>query len=230
MIADTPVHADFYAQLAGISRERIGVVWVGARDDVFTPQSDAHRRDDLVLFYGTFINLHGIDVIVRAAKLLQGDGIEVRIIGTGQEEAKITALLHELEPTNVTRVPSVPLEQLAREIGEATVCLGIFGSSEKATRVVPNKVFECAAVGRPIVTADTPAMRAAFDDTELAMVPAGDPTALAAEIRRLVGDADGREKLAAAAHARYVEDYSTEPLTRGLDAELQLLLDPRSRR
>src|SRR5438477_7174605 len=76
VIADTPSHADFYADLARISRERIGVVWVGADDAVFRPRPEVVPAFRRVLFYGTFIKLHGIDVIVRAAKLLESDDVE----------------------------------------------------------------------------------------------------------------------------------------------------------
>src|SRR5581483_5008572 len=37
VIADTPLHADFFAQLGHIDRDRIGVVPVGAEDDLFHP-------------------------------------------------------------------------------------------------------------------------------------------------------------------------------------------------
>ena len=78
-------------------------------------------------------------------------------------------------------------QDMPREIAAASLCLGIFGTSAKAGRVVPNKVFECLAVGRPILTADTPAIRDALAG-EVATVPAGDPEALAREIRALLAD------------------------------------------
>jgi glycosyltransferase involved in cell wall biosynthesis len=221
VIADTPSHADFYADLARISRQRIGVVWVGADDDVFRPRPHVVPAPRRILFYGTFIKLHGIDVIVRAAKLLERDDVEVRIIGTGQEEARVAELLRELRPANVRRIDDVSRELLADEIAAATVCLGIFGTTAKARRVVPTKVFECVAVGRPIITAGTEGIRSAFTADEIAMVPPGDPEALADEIRRLLANPALREQMALAAREHYLRDFATESLTRALNAELE---------
>ena len=178
------------------TRAHVGVVWVGAQDDVFTPRSGTTPQPDLVLFYGTFIPLHGLPTIIAAAKLLEDTGIRFRIIGTGQEQAGVDRLMQELHPWNVELVESMPLGALPDEIAAATLCLGIFGTSDKARRVVPNKLYECVAVGRPVVTADTEGARSAFADDEVAFVPAGDPEALAKEITRLVADAPTRESMA----------------------------------
>jgi len=80
--------------------------------------------------------------------------------------------------------------------------LGIFGTSAKAGRVIPNKVFQALACGAPVVTADTAAARELLRDGESALlVPPGDPEALAAAIRR-VTPAIGEGGLAAyRAHA-----------------------------
>ncbi len=220
MLADTPAHAAFYADLSGVARDRIGVVWVGADDVVFRPRPEIEPACNRVLFYGTFINLHGLEVIVHAAKLLEDDDVEIRIVGTGQEAERVDALIDDLQPRNVRRIESMPLERLAAEIAAATVCLGIFGSSAKAGRVVANKVFECVAVGRPVITADTEGVRAFFGPDEIALVPAGDPDALAGEIRRLLADPQRRENMARAAHARYVDEYSNRRLASAFDAQL----------
>jgi glycosyltransferase involved in cell wall biosynthesis len=218
-IADTPTHAEHYAELAGIDRERVGVVWVGADDDVFRPQpsAPAGRR---VLFYGSLIALHGVETIVEAAAQLDGTGTTFRIIGTGQEQRALDEQIARLQPSNVEVVPPVPLADLPQEIAAASVCLGIFGTSQKAARVVPHKVFECAAVGRPIITADTPAAREAFGGA-VVLVPAGDPTALASAVEELLADQAKRDALATAAQERYRERYSTTPLAAALDEQVR---------
>ncbi len=230
VIADTPGHADFFAALADVPRAHVGVVWVGAQDDVFTPRPGTAPRSDLVLFYGTYVALHGLPTIIAAAKLLEADDSRFRIIGTGQEQTTVDRLMQELQPSNVELVERIPLEALPDEIAAATLCLGIFGTSDKAGRVVPNKLYECVAVGRPVVTADTDGVRSAFSDDEVAFVPAGDPEALAKEVKRLMDDAPTRESMARAAHRRYVREYSEEPLSQLLDAEIRSVSASRLRR
>jgi len=228
LLADTPAHADYYAELARIPRERIGVVWLGAQDDVFHPVAGAVPVPKRVLFHGTFIALQGIPTILEAAKLLEPDGIPVRIVGAGQEQATVDELIAKLQPANVELVGRLPLEEIPKEIASATLCLGIFGTTDKAHRVVPNKLFECLAVGRPVVTGDTPAIRSAFSENEVGMAETGNPESLAAEVRRLIGDDETREKMALAGHLHYLDAFADEPLSRTLDAEVRLAASRRA--
>jgi glycosyltransferase involved in cell wall biosynthesis len=212
VMADTPAHADFFAALTDVPRAKFRVLWVGAQESVFSPVADVEPDPDLVLFYGTFIPLQGIETIVRAAKLLEGSGARVRIIGDGQERTRVERLVDELEVSNVELVAPMPLEALPAEVARAALCLGIFGTTDKAARVVPTKLYEALAVGRPVLTGDSEAIRSACDG-DVATVPPGDPTALADGIRDLLGDPQRSQALAAAGHARYQRMFSETALT-----------------
>ena len=60
----------------------------------------------------------------------------------------------------------------------------------------PLKLFDYLAAGVPIVASDLPAVREVLTDGENALlVPAGDPAALAAAIRRVLADADLARRL-----------------------------------
>jgi glycosyltransferase involved in cell wall biosynthesis len=224
VLADTPEHAAFLADLTAVPAERFRVLWVGAQEDTFHPVLNTQPEPDLVLFYGMFIPLQGIETIVRAAKLLENGGIRVRVVGDGQERSKINALVRELSPRNVELVGRVPLEDLPRHIASASLCLGIFGTTPKALRVVPNKIYQCLACGRPVLTADTPAIRTAFDD-ELALVPPGNAPALANKIQGLMGDSSALARLAVAGRRRFERDYSNAALTRLLSAHIVELMN-----
>ena len=76
----------------------------------------------------------------------------------------------------------MPAANLPALVAGHDVCLGIFGTGDKALRVVPNKVFQGAAAGCAIVTSDTAPQRRALGDAAV-LVPPGDPEALAAALR-----------------------------------------------
>jgi glycosyltransferase involved in cell wall biosynthesis len=226
VLVDTPSHRDYFVRVAGISPDRVRVLWLGAQEDVFGPQPQIRATPGLVVFHGTFIALQGLQTIVRAAKLLEGKGIRFRIVGDGQERPAVEQLVRELEASNVELPGRVSREDVPQEIAAGSLCLGIFGTSEKAGRVVPNKLFECLAVGRPVVTADTPAIRAAFSG-EVEVVPPGDPEALAAKIDVLLANPSRLDELAAAGRARFEQDYSEAALARQLRVYIEELVGRR---
>ena len=78
----------------------------------------------------------------------------------------------------------VPADELPALVAGHDVCLGIFGTGDKALRVVPNKVFQGAAAGCAIVTSDTAPQRRALSGASV-LVPPGDPDALAAALLQL---------------------------------------------
>jgi glycosyltransferase involved in cell wall biosynthesis len=130
----------------------------------------------------------------------------VKLIGDGQLGDWLAEELRRDRPPGFEHVPWVEYERLGEEIAAAGICLGVFGGSEKAARVVPNKVYHAMSVGRPVITADTPAAREVLEDGRTALlVPADDASALAAAMRRLDEDAGLRARLGEAARERFLE-------------------------
>ena len=73
----------------------------------------------------------------------------------------------------MTWLGQLPAAELRSHTLAADVCLGVFGRSEKAGRVVPNKVFDALACGRPVVTAASDGAREWLRDGETALLDAG---------------------------------------------------------
>jgi len=205
-VADTEIHADYFAELARIPRKRIEVCFLGAEEPLFRPgwnRSDAFY----CLFFGKMIPLHGLDTIIEAARLVPE--IRFKIAGTGQLEG----LLESELPANVAWVRWVDHEQIPVELWSAGCSLGIFGTTDKALRVIPNKAYEALACGTPLVTGDTVASRELLVDGENALlVPPGDPSALAAAVRRIAADPELARRLSEGGLAVYRERASEDVL------------------
>ena len=73
----------------------------------------------------------------------------------------------------------VDYADLVSWISRADLCLGIFGTSEKAASVIPNKVYQVVAAGRPVVTRDSPAIRELLEHAPpcVYLIPPGDAPA-----------------------------------------------------
>jgi glycosyltransferase involved in cell wall biosynthesis len=205
VVADTDANARFLAQLAGL--ERVETCFVGAEDDVFEPTARPAAFTH-ALFVGKLIPLHGIETILAAARV--APELPFRLVGSGQ----LQELLEE-RPPNVDWVPWVEYHELRGELGHAAAALGVFGTSSKAARVIPNKAFQALACGTPLVTADTPAARELLTDGQDALlVPPGDATALANALRRLATDDGFRERIGSAGLETYRARASEEVLGR----------------
>jgi len=185
---DTQAHARRIETLFAMPHGSCGHVWVGAESEVFdsgvrSPAPGTERMT--VLFYGQYIPLHGLPVIVRAARQLRDLPIDWVLIGRGQETQRIERMLRDDPLPNVTCIPWVSYDELRHYLADAHLCLGIFGASAKAASVIPNKVFQIVAAGRPLVTRDSPAIRELFERSAMCarLVPADDAAALANEVR-----------------------------------------------
>ena len=181
VLIDTNEHKRYLSQEFGITAEKIKRIFVGADTDVFYPrESVANTGVFRVLFYGTYIPLHGIEYIIRAAKILEKDpSIKFRLVGDGQEKKKILLFSEQLKIRNIDFVSNVPLVDLSDMVLSSDICLGIFGNTEKATRVIANKVYEVVAMAHPIITGDSLALRELFTPDEICMVPMSSPEAIA---------------------------------------------------
>jgi glycosyltransferase involved in cell wall biosynthesis len=206
VLADTWAHATFYQEALGVARDRLAVVPVGALPE---PRATGEARELVpgepltVLQYGKWSPMHGAETVLEAAELLHGEPFRFALAGEGQSSQVLRASIGTRGLTNVEWLGAQTPAALRARVLAADICLGVFGGSAKAARVVPNKVYDALACGRPVVTGDTPGARELLHDGEDALLVApGDGAALADALRRLT-DRSLRERLGAASLALY---------------------------
>lgn len=232
ILVDTPQNADYLVSRFGVSPARVTVVPVGADDRLFQPREMAGTPAGplRVLFYGKYTPLHGVPTIVEAAARLRGEDVRFEMIGVGQLAAETRALAERLGLDSIDFHDWVPFAELPERIAAADVVLGIFGDTDKAARVVPNKVFQAMAMGAAIVTRDSPAVREVLQhDVSALLVPPADPEALADAIRTL-RDPGRRRTIGAGARAAFLATGSIDALADRLRAVLRPVLAQRKPR
>ena len=208
VLADTAAHAEYLAAL-GAPRARLGVWHLGVEPE-FAAAPAAPAVPGRVLFYGRHLPLHGVETIVAAAGRLR-ERAELVVIGNGPERARAEALAARLGVHGITWRDEIPLATLPAELAAASVVLGVFGAGAKASMVVPNKVWQAAAAGRPLVTRDAPALREVLRPGEHCLVcPPAEPDALAAAIDRLLADRTLAERLGVAARAHVLDRFGPD--------------------
>ncbi len=186
-IFDTPAHKKYFEEEFNSGKFlNGGVISVGVDLPLFnrTPPAKSLSGQFKVLFYGKYIPLQGVEIIVGAAQILaEQSDIHFTFIGSGQTYPTIKKQVDDLGLKNINFLPKLSYRNLIAFIKEADLVLGIFGSGVKTDRVVANKIIEGLAAGRPVLTADTTAVRAAFTPgVEVVVVPAGSSEALAEQI------------------------------------------------
>lgn len=170
ILVDTNSHGRYLSHLYNIPEEKLKRVFVGAERLFFNSakitNSPFNTNKFNIFFYGQFIPLQGVEKIINAAKIIQEkqyNDILFTIAGTGQTSQTIDNLIKEKKLSNIKRISWIPYRKLPLWIQNSNICLGIFGESQKANSVIPNKVFQVLASNKFVITADSPAINELFE-------------------------------------------------------------------
>ncbi len=182
-------------------RESVSVIPNGC--DVPSPRSfvpPERNEPPRVVYAGQLYPWKGVDVLVEA--LAEVPEARLVILGGLPGEADLERLRGRVEALGLsgrTELRGTVAQSLvAQELAQASVVAVPFLKSVMTERhTSPIKAFEALAAGRPIVCTDLPSSREILTHEQTALlVPPGDAHALAAAIRRLLGDRELAARLA----------------------------------
>jgi glycosyltransferase involved in cell wall biosynthesis len=218
IILDTRAQADFFHENLGIEKEKLDVLFVGCDEDLFFPRSQSLVNQKIVLFYGSLLPLHNIEVIIEAAKLTEKYGVKFMFIGPFDKiRSEIKTQLSDCQ--NIQALPPVPIHKIPLYISNASICLGgHFGQSAKASRVIAGKTFQCIAMGKPTIVGDNQANRELLTHGYDAwFCKMNDARALAESILHLLSDDDLLRNLGKNAFQTFTLKASFSILEKELD-------------
>ncbi len=189
LILDTEEYVKWFETTHGTPKHRFCLVPTGTDERVFHPAllPAASKSNFRVIYYGTFIPNHGVRTIVEAANMLQSEAdIQFELIGHGPELEIVREMVRRYSLSKVNFIPWLPKEELVQRIANSSLCLGVFGVTPQSMMTINNKIYEALAMAKPVITGDSPTLRAAFTHgRHLYLVERANPQELANAISYL---------------------------------------------
>jgi len=203
----------------GLSPQRVSVLPNAAPElPELRPREELRRE---LGFQGPTLGFAGRLTAAKAleaafAALVQVEGVALAIAGDGPDRGSLERTARELGLNGrVTFLGALSRERVLELFRAADASL-----LSSTWENFPHTVVEALAAGTPVIATAVGGVPEVVRDGENGLlVPAGDPAALAAAIRRYFGDAELRQRLRAAA-APSVEDYRPEKLLAQIEARL----------
>jgi glycosyltransferase involved in cell wall biosynthesis len=172
-------------------------------------------------YLGTIGMAHGLDVVVRAATQLRERGrkdIRFCLVGDGADRARLEELtcaagVEEL----VVFAGRQPKDRIPALLASSDACLIHLRSCELFGTVIPSKIFETMAMGRPMIMGVRGEARDIVHRAEAGLDMEPDsPESLAACVMRLADDPELTLRLSASAREFVSEHYDRDWLARRL--------------
>jgi len=161
IVVVTPAFRDYLAEKWSVPLEKMSVVENGVELELFSPEGDRHPLGDapelrgkfIVSYIGTLGMAHGLETVLQAAAQLQQRAPDVAflLIGEGSEKERLVAMANALGLSNVHFLPQQPKGAIPGLIRASDVCLVLLKNAEIFKTVLPTKLLEFLACGRPVV-------------------------------------------------------------------------------
>ena len=222
VILDTKTHIKYFNLKFRLKKEKFYRIFIGA-EPIFKAKGSSKENKDKkgkirVGFWGTYIPLHGIEYIIKAAQNLKDDNrIIISLLGKGQTYTKNYDLAKALKLDNVEFLDMILLNKLPDFISSCDIGLGIFGKGEKSLCVIPNKIYEAIKMRIPLITANTPAVRELFTHKKnIYLCQKANPKSLSDGILELINNKSLRYSIADNAYHLYKDKTSLRCIAKDL--------------
>lgn len=199
-----PIRAQLAAR--GVPPEKIAVVPNGADLErliprIGNPTLKSRLKLDgkfIVAYVGTHGFAQGLEVVVRAAALLHDSGIHFLFVGEGARRKNLIALSRELGTGNVSFIGGVSSEVAVDYLALADAIVVPLKKSAVFDGALPSKIFEAAAMEKPILLSANGASAELVRNYRAGIVVQPEnPEELAAGALRLCSDGALRESFRA---------------------------------
>lgn len=205
VLVDTAANRDWVVQALRVEPGSVFTVPLAIDDDALIRMPPPALGQPLkVTYVGTFVPLHGVDVIAEAVQLLRANsGLAFQFVGDGQQADHFESLIGADNPHVNWERRWLSHADVEKHLSAADICLGVFGGREKSARVFPFKLYLALAAGRAVVSQDLFSLPDAVPAPPIIVVPPHGHD-LALSLDRLALEPQVISEMAARARTFYV--------------------------
>ena len=141
----------------------------------------------IVLFAGKHSDYTNLDTVLSAAKLLKGESVAFVLLGGGYQKAGLQERKDREAIENVFFFDPVPKSEVYDWMRGSDILLINYSGGQQWSRVLPNKLYDYLACGKPIIAAVCKGeiTRVVIESEAGVCVEPEDPRALAKSVTRL---------------------------------------------
>jgi glycosyltransferase involved in cell wall biosynthesis len=168
----------------------------------------------IALFASRFLKEKGVEIFADVARQLLREGIDARFALVGEVDSGNPSSVSEEKITAWER-DGIENWGFRQDMPQAFASCHLVCLPSYRREGIPRVLIEAASCGRPIVTFDVPGCREVVqNDVSGLLIPARDVNAYKSAVRRLLEDADLRQKMGLAGRRRVEDMFSLERIIR----------------
>lgn len=163
---------DYVKEMGG--NGNTSIVSAGVDFDKFNPNIDGSeirekygiKKDDTLLFFmGWIYSFSGMKEVAESICNMEGDKIKLMIVGNGDLYEPLLKMKAEKNINGKLIITGrIPFQEIPGYIAAADICLLPAYKNEIMMNIVPIKIYEYMAMGKPVIATDLPGIRKEFGD------------------------------------------------------------------
>lgn len=201
--------------------EKISIVENGVETDLFTPDGGKDTAKSalgiqgrfVVSYIGTLGLAHGLSTVLQGAAQLQATLPEILFlfVGEGADKERLVSLAQDRGLRNVLFLSEQPREKVPSVIRASDICLVPLKKADVFKTVIPTKMLEFMACGRPVILGVDGQARQVLDGAQAGVfVEPENQVALVQAIKHLYQDSTLRQTLGLNGRNYIMEHLSRE--------------------
>ena len=136
----------------GISPDKVAVVRNGVDTDSISATTPSPSDKFTICYIGAIGMAHALETAIDAAKLLRGEpDVRFVFVGGGAERETLQRKARDANLSNVEFRGPRPWSEVPQILAESDACLVHLARAPLFETVLPSKMFEAMAAGRPII-------------------------------------------------------------------------------